>query len=69
MLQYTHTARDTGNRPHPQRAFAPSQTVKLNKEVITIMKGYPVSYGYMGYVNGNWMLFATEAEYIEYMTT
>ena len=29
------------------------------------MKGYPVPNGYMGYVNGNWQLFATESEYIE----
>lgn len=27
------------------------------------MYGYFVSYGYMGLVNGVWMLFATEAEY------
>lgn len=30
------------------------------------MKGYPVGSGYMGFVNGKWMLFATENEYIEY---
>lgn len=28
--------------------------------------GYPVAYGYMGYVNGQYMLFATEEEYYEY---
>ena len=32
------------------------------------MYGYFVSYGYMGLVNGDWMLFATEAEYQEYMS-
>lgn len=32
------------------------------------MYGYFVSYGYMGLVNGVWMLFATEAEYKEYMS-
>lgn len=31
------------------------------------IKGYYVSYGYMGYVNGKYRLFATETEYIEYM--
>lgn len=31
------------------------------------MKGYWVSYGYMGYVNGKYRLFASEAEYIEFM--
>lgn len=30
------------------------------------MKGYPVSNGYMGYVDGQYMLFASESEYIEY---
>lgn len=30
------------------------------------MKGYPVSFGYMGYINGRYMLFATEEEYREY---
>lgn len=31
------------------------------------MKGYTTSSGYMGYVNGRYMLFASEEEYIEYM--
>ena len=29
------------------------------------MKGYHVSTGYMGYLNGRYMLFATEEEYEE----
>ena len=33
------------------------------------MKGYYTSYGYMGYVDGQYRLFATESEYIDYMTT
>ena len=32
------------------------------------MKGYVTSSGYMGLVNGRYMLFATEADYIEYLT-
>nr|DAH15960.1 MAG TPA: hypothetical protein [Bacteriophage sp.] len=32
------------------------------------MKGYHVPSGYMGYVDGRWMLFATENEYVEYIT-
>ncbi len=32
------------------------------------MKGYYVPDGYMGYVNGNYILFATETDYIEYVT-
>ena len=31
------------------------------------MKGYLVKSGYMGYVLGKWMLFATEQEYREYV--
>lgn len=30
------------------------------------MKGYYVSYGYMGYINGKYILFANEADYKEY---
>ena len=31
------------------------------------MKGYNSSYGYMGYVNGQYILFASEADYLEFM--
>ena len=31
------------------------------------MKGYSIDDGYMGYVNGRYMLFASEAEYRDYM--
>ena len=31
------------------------------------MKGYVTPYGYMGFVNGRYMLFATEEEYKEYL--
>jgi hypothetical protein len=31
------------------------------------MKGYTVESGYMGYVNGIYMLFASETDYIDYM--
>ena len=30
------------------------------------MKGYPTPYGYCGYINGQYKLFATEEEYVEY---
>ena len=29
------------------------------------MKGYVVPNGYMGWINGRYQLFATEAEYVE----
>ena len=31
------------------------------------MKGYTVESGYMGYVNGVYMLFASEKDYVDYM--
>lgn len=31
------------------------------------MYGYSIPSGYKGVVNGRWMLFATEAEYYEYV--
>lgn len=31
------------------------------------MKGYEIGSGYMGYVDGEYVLFASEADYIEYM--
>lgn len=32
-----------------------------------MLKGYYTDAGYMGYVNGVYMLFATESDYIEYV--
>lgn len=32
------------------------------------MKGFYTSYGYMGYVDGRYKLFATESDYIDYIT-
>lgn len=31
------------------------------------MKGYAVADGYMGLVEGTYMLFASEADYLEYL--
>lgn len=31
------------------------------------MKGYPVPAGYMGLVDGQWILFATESDYYDYL--
>lgn len=31
------------------------------------MKGYVTPFGYMGFVNDRWMLFATQQEYLEYV--
>jgi hypothetical protein len=32
------------------------------------MDGYHTDYGFMGLVNGKYMLFATDTEYLEYVT-
>ncbi len=32
-----------------------------------VLKGYLTPSGYMGYVDGRYILFATEKEYLEYM--
>ena len=32
-----------------------------------IMKGYAVESGYMGYVDGEYMLFASETDYADYV--
>ena len=32
------------------------------------MNGYLTSNGYLGFVDGRWVLFATETEYYEYLT-
>ena len=32
------------------------------------MKGYSTAYGYMGYVDGKYMLFASEEDYREYIS-
>lgn len=37
------------------------------KEEVRIMKGYTVESGYMGYVNGEYMLFASETDYMDYV--
>lgn len=33
-----------------------------------MLKGYYTDVGYMGYVNGTYILFVTESDYIEYVT-
>ena len=31
------------------------------------MKGYSVKYGFMGFVNGEYLLFASESDYLEFL--
>lgn len=44
-----------------------ANTSKGGARMPTTAKGYPVSSGYMGLVNGVYMLFACETDYIEYL--
>ena len=47
------------------------KTIKGSNQIYTrrsAMKGYLNEDGYMGFVNGRYILFASEAEYEEYMT-
>ena len=34
-----------------------------------MIKGYVIASGYMGYVDGEYMLFATEGDYMDYIDT
>ena len=46
------------------------KTIEGSKQIYTrrsAMKGYLNEDGYMGFVNGRYILFASEAEYEEYM--
>lgn len=44
-----------------------SKIVKTLRQRRTDMKGYNTENGYMGYVNGQYQLFASEADYREWM--
>lgn len=40
---------------------------KTRKQEVRGMKGYFVADGYMGYVNGSYLLFADESDYREFL--
>lgn len=42
------------------------QFTELQKGMVD-MKGYDTASGYMGYIDGRYVLFASEAEYADYM--
>ena len=50
-----------------ERRMKSSKQGKLEKGGHLIMKGYFVDGGYMGYVDGVYMLFAGEEDYFEYL--
>lgn len=41
--------------------------MSVNNKEVQYMKGYVVSNGYMGYVDGEYLLFASEDDYREYL--
>ena len=43
------------------------RTKERRRKEMFFMKGYVVSDGYMGYVNGKYMLFADEEDYRDYI--
>ena len=45
--------------PRPESAFPGREENQ--------MKGYNTEQGYMGYVDGDYILFASESDYIEYI--
>ena len=51
------------------RVISYSQRSRTNDFLTEVfnMKGYDTSAGYMGYVNGKYMLFVSEEEYREYL--
>ena len=51
------------------RVISYSQRSRTNDFLTEVfnMKGYDTSAGYMGYVNGKYMLFVSEEEYREYI--
>lgn len=40
----------------------------MNGKRRNVMKGYVTAGGYMGYIDGRYILFASEAEYADYMS-
>lgn len=50
-----------------QNISSPIQSANRDWKEDIFMKGYAVESGYMGYVNGAYMLFASETDYADYM--
>ena len=52
------------------RSGRSSRSYRNNKWILVrrcLMKGYEIASGYMGLVDGEYILFASEADYLEYM--
>ena len=44
-----------------------NRKIEATKKGVDDMKGYTTEHGYMGFVNGDYRLFASEADYREWM--
>ena len=53
--------------PHLVLIMKYNKKSNSNEEGVEMMKGYTTENGYMGFVNGIYQLFASEADYREWM--
>ena len=53
--------------PHLLSIIKYNKKSNSNGKGVEAMKGYTTENGYMGFVNGNYQLFASEADYREWM--
>ena len=56
-----------GHRPVNRDKEMDRQAAGRHRKWGKDMKGYAVESGYMGYVNGEYMLFASETDYMDYV--
>ena len=67
---FDFSAISNGVRNIGLRFLYPYTRIEVRKRILggdKDMKGYTVESGYMGYVNGVYMLFASETDYLDYM--
>lgn len=55
-------------RPYIKSRLPCSNTIDGARGEVNTLKGYYLPSGYMGLVNGRYILFATESDYHDYMT-
>ena len=67
--EITYTTRCCKDSPTPPVRYCYQEQKDHHEErqEETDMKGYSVDFGYMGYVDGRYMLFASEGEYRSYL--
>ncbi len=64
----TNQGKAAGNVPSGKGSDGPAETGRIRFWIGGIfMKGYHTQSGYMGLVEGSYILFASEGEYMEYI--